>query len=119
MKSDLRLNWLIAIALAGWLMYLLTPILTPFVASAGNTLPTAKQLAQAEPSATPEDPVWLAFSAARAMSLVSRYSELSSLSVATEHGISGQGERYRPPSPMAARRPSERPIPRSRSSSPR
>jgi predicted PurR-regulated permease PerM len=34
MKPDLRLNWLIAIGLAGWLMYLLAPILTPFVAAA-------------------------------------------------------------------------------------
>ncbi len=34
MKSDLRTNWLIAIALTGWLLYLLAPVLTPFVASA-------------------------------------------------------------------------------------
>ena len=34
MKPDLRMNWLIAIALVGWLTYLLSPILTPFVASA-------------------------------------------------------------------------------------
>jgi predicted PurR-regulated permease PerM len=34
MKSDLRINWLIAIGLTGWLMYLLAPILTPFVAAA-------------------------------------------------------------------------------------
>lgn len=34
MKSDLRLNWLIAIGLTGWLVYLLAPILTPFVAAA-------------------------------------------------------------------------------------
>ena len=34
MKSDLRLNWMIAIALTGWLLYLLAPVLTPFVASA-------------------------------------------------------------------------------------
>ena len=34
MKTDLRLNWLIAIALTGGLMYLLAPVLTPFVASA-------------------------------------------------------------------------------------
>jgi predicted PurR-regulated permease PerM len=33
-KPDLRLNWLIAIALTGWLVYLLAPVLTPFVASA-------------------------------------------------------------------------------------
>ncbi|NNF40630.1 MAG: AI-2E family transporter [Woeseiaceae bacterium] len=34
MQSDLRLNWLVAIALAGWLFYLLAPVLTPFVAAA-------------------------------------------------------------------------------------
>ena len=34
MPTDLRINWLIAIALAGWLFYLLAPVLTPFVASA-------------------------------------------------------------------------------------
>ena len=34
MKTDLRINWLIAIVLAGWLVYLLAPILTPFVAAA-------------------------------------------------------------------------------------
>lgn len=34
MKPDLRLNWLIAIALTGWVFYLLAPVLTPFVASA-------------------------------------------------------------------------------------
>ena len=34
MKMDLRLNWLIAIALTGWLFYLLAPVLTPFVAAA-------------------------------------------------------------------------------------
>ena len=34
MTTDLRLNWLIAIALIGWLLFLLAPILTPFVASA-------------------------------------------------------------------------------------
>jgi len=33
-NSDLRTNWLIAIALTGWLMYLLAPVLTPFVAAA-------------------------------------------------------------------------------------
>jgi predicted PurR-regulated permease PerM len=33
-NESLRLNWLIAIALVGWLMYLLAPILTPFVAAA-------------------------------------------------------------------------------------
>jgi predicted PurR-regulated permease PerM len=34
MAQDLRLNWLIAIALTGWLLYLLAPVLTPFVAAA-------------------------------------------------------------------------------------
>ena len=34
MKTDLRLNWLIALALTGGLLYLLAPILTPFVAAA-------------------------------------------------------------------------------------
>ena len=34
MSADRRLNWLIAIALLGLLLYLLAPILTPFVASA-------------------------------------------------------------------------------------
>jgi len=34
MNSDLRLNWLIAISLTGWLLYLLAPVLTPFVAAA-------------------------------------------------------------------------------------
>jgi len=34
MKTDLRLNWLIAVALTGWVLYLLAPILTPFVAAA-------------------------------------------------------------------------------------
>ena len=34
MRSDLRLNWLIAVALTGWLFYLLAPVLTPFVAAA-------------------------------------------------------------------------------------
>jgi predicted PurR-regulated permease PerM len=34
MKTDLRLNWLIAIGLTGWVFYLLAPVLTPFVASA-------------------------------------------------------------------------------------
>ena len=34
MNTDLRLNWLIAIALTGWLFYLLAPVLTPFVAAA-------------------------------------------------------------------------------------
>jgi predicted PurR-regulated permease PerM len=34
MAQDLRLNWLIATALTGWLLYLLAPVLTPFVAAA-------------------------------------------------------------------------------------
>ncbi len=34
MATNLRINWLIAIILVGWLVYLLAPILTPFVASA-------------------------------------------------------------------------------------
>ena len=34
MNSSLRMNWLIAIALIGWLLYLLAPVLTPFVAAA-------------------------------------------------------------------------------------
>ena len=34
MKNDLRINWLIAIAITGWLLYLLAPVLTPFIASA-------------------------------------------------------------------------------------
>ena len=33
MRSDLRVNWLIAVALCGWLMFLLAPVLTPFIAS--------------------------------------------------------------------------------------
>ncbi|MEE4161942.1 MAG: AI-2E family transporter [Woeseiaceae bacterium] len=33
-ESNLRTNWLIAIALVGWVLYLLAPILTPFVAAA-------------------------------------------------------------------------------------
>lgn len=33
MQSDIRVNWLIAIALAGWLFYLLAPVLTPFIAA--------------------------------------------------------------------------------------
>lgn len=33
MQSDLRLNWLIAIVLAGVLFYLLAPVLTPFIAA--------------------------------------------------------------------------------------
>lgn len=34
MEADNRLNWLIAIALCGWLLWLLAPVLTPFVAAA-------------------------------------------------------------------------------------
>jgi predicted PurR-regulated permease PerM len=34
MQTDLRLNWLIAIAITGWLFYMLAPVLTPFVAAA-------------------------------------------------------------------------------------
>lgn len=34
MQTDLRLNWLIAVALTGWVFYLLAPVLTPFVAAA-------------------------------------------------------------------------------------
>ncbi|MDJ0758084.1 MAG: AI-2E family transporter [Woeseiaceae bacterium] len=34
MQGDLRINWLIAITLVGWVMYLLAPVLTPFVAAA-------------------------------------------------------------------------------------
>ena len=34
MKNDQRIAWLIAIALTGWLFYLLAPVLVPFVASA-------------------------------------------------------------------------------------
>ena len=33
MQADRRLNWLIAIAIGGWLMYLLAPVLTPFIAA--------------------------------------------------------------------------------------
>lgn len=32
--AQLRTNWLIAIALVGWLMWLLAPVLTPFIAAA-------------------------------------------------------------------------------------
>jgi predicted PurR-regulated permease PerM len=31
---DLRLNWLVAIAITGWMFYLLAPVLTPFIAAA-------------------------------------------------------------------------------------
>lgn len=34
MSTDNRSSWLIAIALTGWLLYLLAPVLTPFVAAA-------------------------------------------------------------------------------------
>ncbi len=34
MSIDRRTNWLIAVALTGWLLYLLAPVLTPFVAAA-------------------------------------------------------------------------------------
>ncbi len=34
MKTDIRLNWVIAIVFTGWLCYLLAPVLTPFIASA-------------------------------------------------------------------------------------
>lgn len=34
MAEDRRINWLIAVALLGWLIYLLAPVLTPFVAAA-------------------------------------------------------------------------------------
>lgn len=34
MATDLRLNWLVATALGGWVLYLLAPVLTPFVAAA-------------------------------------------------------------------------------------
>jgi len=34
MADDKRINWLIAVALTGWLLYLLAPVLTPFVAAA-------------------------------------------------------------------------------------
>lgn len=33
MQANLRLNWLIAIAIFGWLLYLLAPVLTPFIAA--------------------------------------------------------------------------------------
>lgn len=34
MASDNRINWFIALVLTGWLLYLLAPVLTPFVAAA-------------------------------------------------------------------------------------
>lgn len=40
--------------------------LTPYVASAGTQAPAAAGVAQQDPTATPNDPVWLAFVAARA-----------------------------------------------------
>ena len=33
MQANLRLNWMIAIAILGWLFYLLAPVLTPFIAA--------------------------------------------------------------------------------------
>ena len=33
METNLRLNWLITMALVGWLLWLLAPVLTPFVAA--------------------------------------------------------------------------------------
>ena len=33
-SRNLKLNWIIAIALLGWLLYLLAPVLTPFIAAA-------------------------------------------------------------------------------------
>ena len=34
MSVDRRTNWVVAIALTGWLLYLLAPVLTPFIAAA-------------------------------------------------------------------------------------
>ncbi len=34
MNSELRLNWMIATMIMGWLLYLLAPVLTPFIAAA-------------------------------------------------------------------------------------
>jgi predicted PurR-regulated permease PerM len=34
MSTDLRTSWLIAFAITGWLIYLLAPVLTPFIAAA-------------------------------------------------------------------------------------
>ncbi len=34
MSTDLRTSWLIAFAITGWLVYLLAPVLTPFIAAA-------------------------------------------------------------------------------------
>ncbi len=34
MNSELRLNWMIATMITGWLLYLLAPVLTPFIAAA-------------------------------------------------------------------------------------
>ena len=33
MKGDLRINWLIAVAVTGWFLWLLAPVLTPFFAA--------------------------------------------------------------------------------------
>lgn len=33
MQANLRLNWMIAIAILGWILYLLAPVLTPFIAA--------------------------------------------------------------------------------------
>lgn len=33
MKTDRQINWLIALALLGWLLWLLAPVLTPFIAA--------------------------------------------------------------------------------------
>ena len=33
MKGDLRINWLVAIAVGGWFLWLLAPVLTPFFAA--------------------------------------------------------------------------------------
>ena len=34
MSTNIKTNWLIAVALTGWLLWLLAPVLTPFVAAA-------------------------------------------------------------------------------------
>jgi predicted PurR-regulated permease PerM len=34
MKTDRQINWLVALAICGWLLWLLAPVLTPFVAAA-------------------------------------------------------------------------------------
>ena len=33
MKSETRIAWLITLAVSGWLIYLLAPVLTPFIAA--------------------------------------------------------------------------------------